>query len=159
MALGLFSQDLEASHDLYSILKQDWGCVVLDEVHECKNPQTTLSINIAKLRSRRKLGLTGTPVANKISEFWALLRCVGAHKQWTREEFDQKFSLPIAEGMKKAIDVFKIAARDRAVKGFQEVLQKHFIRRTKAEVALSLPGKKDRIVVCPLSETQQICWS
>jgi len=153
---GLFSQKDEASRDLQCILATDWGCVVVDEVHECKNPETSLAINVSKLRSRRKLGLTGTPIANKIGEFWSLMRCVGAHKAFTREEFELRFSNPISEGMRKTTDVFKIAARDRATRDFQEnILKKYFLRRTKAGVALHLPGKRDRIVLCPLSEIQQ----
>lgn len=62
--------------------------------------------------------------------------------------------------MRKSTDILKIAARDRAVREFQEVvLKRHFLRRTKAEVQLNLPGKKDRIVACPLTETQSIAYS
>ena len=94
-----------------------------------------------------------------MGEFWSLLRAVGVRSHGTKEEFDHKYSLPIAEGMKKNTDVLKIAVRDRATTEFRtHVLGKHFLRRTKQMVTLDLPGKRDRIVVCPLSKTQKICY-
>ena len=56
------------------------------------------------MRSTRKLGLTGTPIANKIDEFWVILRCVGMHTQHdvgTHETFVDKFARPLQAGMKR----------------------------------------------------------
>ncbi|CAD7939136.1 unnamed protein product [Amoebophrya sp. A120] len=162
VSFGMFSQDLERNLDLYKLVQELWGLVVIDEVHTCKNPNTTASLNISKLKSRRKLGLTGTLVANNVTEVWALLRCVGAHKLpgvGTKEQFDAKYSQPIQEGLRKSTDVFRLAARDRAAKEFQDViLKRHILRRTKAEANLNLPGKRDRILACPLSDLQKQCY-
>merc|ERR1719382_2267812 len=38
-----------------------WGCIVMDEVHQARNPKSQLHAALAALDSPRKLGLTGTP--------------------------------------------------------------------------------------------------
>eukprot|EP00392_Amoebophrya_sp_AT5.2_P009503 g9531.t1 len=157
---GIFSQDYAANTELRALLLTSWGCVVVDEVHVCKNPATTLSSNIALLRSRRKLGLTGTLVANHVGEVWALLRCVGEQKRHgTKEAFDQRYSHAIQEGLRAGAGAIDLAVRDRAAREFRDcVFRPHILRRTKAEAGLGLPGKRDRILACPLTDLQKRCY-
>eukprot|EP00927_Polykrikos_kofoidii_P047419 TRINITY_DN41550_c0_g1_i1.p1 TRINITY_DN41550_c0_g1~~TRINITY_DN41550_c0_g1_i1.p1 ORF type:complete len:1078 (+),score=163.53 TRINITY_DN41550_c0_g1_i1:101-3334(+) len=135
-----------------------WGCVIVDEVHQAKNPKGLLHRALASLNSTRKLGLTGTPLQNSLTDVWALLRIVGANGGWDLSSFESRFGRPITRGQKRKASVRDLSVREDALKEFKELLDKSCLRRTKAEVALMLPGKNDRIVPCPLSEVQQAAY-
>jgi len=60
--------------------KMKWDLVVIDESHRIKNPQTdrfkTL-LKIDSMRSKAKMILTGTPIANTIFDLWSQLEWLG----------------------------------------------------------------------------------
>jgi len=152
---GLLRDDTRAAEGL---LGRCWGCVVVDEVHQARNPKGHLHRALCQLRSPRKVGLTGTPLQNSLSDIWALLRAVGAHGSWDLSSFEARFSRPIAKGQKRKASVKDLAVREDALKEFQELLKASTLRRTKDDVALMLPGKNDRIVPCPLSDVQRAAY-
>jgi len=140
------------------LLGRNWGCVIIDEIHQAKNPKGLLHRSLVGLSSRRKLGLTGTPLQNSLSDVWALLHIVGAADGMTLSTFEARFGRPIARGQKRKATVKDLAVREDALKEFHELLQRSCLRRTKDEVALMLPGKNDRIVPCPLSDVQRAAY-
>jgi SNF2 family DNA or RNA helicase len=135
-----------------------WGCVIVDEIHQARNPKGQFHQALCALRCPRKLGLTGTPLQNSLTDVWALLRVVGAHKDYDLSSFESQFSKPIARGQKRKASVKDLAIREDALKDFKELLAGSVLRRTKEEVALSLPGKNDRVVPCPLSDVQRAAY-
>eukprot|EP00931_Biecheleriopsis_adriatica_P049344 TRINITY_DN28545_c0_g1_i1.p1 TRINITY_DN28545_c0_g1~~TRINITY_DN28545_c0_g1_i1.p1 ORF type:complete len:972 (-),score=208.89 TRINITY_DN28545_c0_g1_i1:61-2943(-) len=141
-----------------ALLSRRWGCIVVDEVHQAKNPRGQLHKALVALESPRKLGLTGTPLQNSLSDVWTLLRAVGAHEDWDLSAFEARFSKPIAKGQKRQASVKDLSVREDALKEFQELLNRNCLRRTKDDVALMLPGKNDRVVPCGLSSVQQAAY-
>jgi len=141
-----------------ALLSRRWGCVVVDEVHQAKNPKGQLHKAIVALNSPRKLGLTGTPLQNSLTDVWTLLRTVDAHEGWEHGAFESRFSRPILKGQKRKASAKDLAVREDALKEFQELLARNCLRRTKDDVALMLPGKNDRIVPCPLSHLQRAAY-
>eukprot|EP00435_Cladocopium_sp_Y103_P043750 s183_g12.t1 len=141
-----------------ALLSRRWGCVVVDEVHQAKNPKGQLHKAIVALNSPRKLGLTGTPLQNSLTDVWTLLRTVDAHEGWEHSAFESRFSRPILKGQKRKASAKDLAVREDALKEFQELLTRNCLRRTKDDVALMLPGKNDRVVPCPLSHLQRAAY-
>lgn len=159
---GLLSRPHESTNPgvmaTEALLARRWGCVVIDEVHQAKNHKGQLHKAIVALNSPRKLGLTGTPLQNSLSDVWTLLRTVEAHEGWDIAAFESRFSRPIAKGQKRKATAKDLAVREDALKEFQELLARNCLRRTKDDVALMLPGKNDRVVPCPLSHIQQAAY-
>lgn len=141
-----------------ALLSRRWGCVVVDEVHQAKNPKGQLHKAIVALNSPRKLGLTGTPLQNSLTDVWTLLRTVDAHEGWEHSAFESRFSRPILKGQKRKASAKDLAVREDALKEFQELLARNCLRRTKDDIALMLPGKNDRVVPCPLSHLQRAAY-
>jgi len=137
---------------------RSWGCVVIDEVHQAKNPKGLLHRALVSIDCPRKLGLSGTPLQNCMSDVWALLRIVGAHERWDQGGFESHFGKPIARGQKRKATIRDLSVREEALKEFRELLDRSCLRRTKADVKLMLPGKNDRIVPCPLSCVQRAAY-
>lgn len=153
---GLLNGDEGGAEGLCS---RRWGCVVIDEVHQAKNPKGQLHRALVNLRCPRKLGLTGTPLQNSLTDMWALLRIAGVHEGWDLSAFESRFGRPIARGQKRKASVKDLAVREDALKEFHELMGRSCLRRTKDDVALMLPGKNDRIVPCPLSNVQRAAYA
>ena len=63
--------------DASKILSQFFfNYVVLDESQAIKNPDSLISMEVRKLRSRRRLILTGTPIENSTLDLWSQLSFV-----------------------------------------------------------------------------------
>jgi len=59
-------------------INDDWNLIGFDEVHYLKNPKAKRTIlahsTIESRRPRYVLGLSGTPIKNRVPEWWSLLR-------------------------------------------------------------------------------------
>ena len=74
-----------AQHDLiittYSLLPRDeatlararWGAIVLDEAQNIKNAAAKQSRFARRLSAPIRIALTGTPVENRLLEFWSIM--------------------------------------------------------------------------------------
>ena len=65
------SKDLMGANDVCNV-----GMVVYDEITRVKNAKTARAKAIAKVRPRRIIGLTGTPIENNLEEFYAILKLI-----------------------------------------------------------------------------------
>lgn len=63
--------DLVGANDICNV-----GMVIFDEITRVKNSKTARAKAIAKLKARRILGLTGTPIENNLEEFYAILKLI-----------------------------------------------------------------------------------
>src|SRR5208282_3306851 len=62
---------------------KSWDLVIGDELHFLKNPKAARTKAVFSIRKRAKkfIGLTGTPIPNKVVEMWPVLQLV-APKVW-----------------------------------------------------------------------------
>eukprot|EP00747_Dinoflagellata_sp_TGD_P081130 gnl/TRDRNA2_/TRDRNA2_161177_c0_seq1.p1 gnl/TRDRNA2_/TRDRNA2_161177_c0~~gnl/TRDRNA2_/TRDRNA2_161177_c0_seq1.p1 ORF type:complete len:1039 (+),score=163.59 gnl/TRDRNA2_/TRDRNA2_161177_c0_seq1:40-3156(+) len=141
-----------------SLSSRAWGCIVVDEVHQAKNPKGQLHRALVEIACPRMLGLTGTPLQNSLSDVWSLLRVVGAHEGLDLSTFESRFARPIGRGQKRKATVQELHIREESLVAFRELMSRACLRRTKDDVALELPGKNDRIVPCPLSYVQHTAY-
>jgi SNF2 family DNA or RNA helicase len=47
-----------------AFVQQQWGCIIMDEVHNIKNPNSSTTKAVGFMSARFRIGLTGTPVMN-----------------------------------------------------------------------------------------------
>ena len=125
--------------------RQHFNLVVLDEGHRIKCATTLISGAVRRLHAECRLILTGTPLANNLTELWALLNFLEPKVFSSSERFDDAFDLT-----HNKIDNKKL---DQAHK----LLKVMMLRRLKATVEQNLPPKIETRVTCPLSNTQ-IWW-
>ncbi len=111
---------------------KDWNIVCLDEAHTIKNQHARMSQVAMKLKSQYRLALTGTPLQNNLSELWTLFEFLNPGLLGSHERFMRDFVVPI----ETAHDKNRQSLLKRLVQPF-------LLRRTKAEVASSLPEKTE----------------
>lgn len=122
---------------------QAWDCVVLDEAHTIKNPQSQVSRAAFSLSAPFKVALTGTPVENRLEELWSIMHFCNPGLLRGRTQFQRDFAEPIARGDQKA------------AQRLQQKIMPLSMRRKKSEVAQDLPPRSDSILFCELSPPER----
>ncbi len=118
--------------------------IILDESQAIKNPDSRIAIEIKKLRSRRKLILTGTPIENSTMDLWSQMSFVNPGLLGTKAFFKKTYQIPI----EKKKDATKTQRLNALIKPFM-------LRREKSQVTRDLPEKVENIRYCQLSEAQR----
>ena len=119
--------------------KLDLTYAILDEAQNIKNPLSATARSAKRLKAKRRLALSGTPIENRLSEIWSLFEFVSPGLLGSLEKFEERYGRPIDNGDQKA------AARLRAT------IHPFILRRTKSEVAKDLPEKIESDQICELT--------
>ncbi|MFY7843300.1 MAG: DEAD/DEAH box helicase [Rhabdochlamydiaceae bacterium] len=124
--------------------KKNFELAVFDELHVAKNGRSQIHKAISMIKTKMKLGLTGTPFENNISEVKALFDLIIPAYFPSDALFRQLFVMPIEK------------FQDEQKKTFLANLIKPFmLRRKKKDVLKELPEKTEEIAYCVLSEEQK----
>ncbi len=125
----------------------DWRYVIVDEAQQIKNPLSATARAAKRLKSDRRLALSGTPIENRLSEIWSIFDFVSPGLLAPLDKFEERYSRPIDAGDKVA------AQRLRAT------IHPFILRRTKAEVARDLPEKIETDQFCELTGEQSALYA
>ena len=133
----------------------EWDCVVADECHQLKgrNSETTQAMN--EINALCRIGLTGTAIQNSYDELWTLLNWTNPGKFGPISTWRSTISEPLKVGQSHDATVYQLSKARKTAKALVEnLLPQFFLRRMKSLIADQLPKKSDRVVFCPLTETQ-----
>jgi superfamily II DNA or RNA helicase len=135
---------LRRDEELLSSLDLDY--VILDEAQHIKNPMSATAAAAKRMRAGRRLALTGTPIENRLSEFWSIFDFVSPRLLDSLDKFEERYARPIDNGDAKA------ASRLRAV------VHPFILRRTKLEVEKDLPEKIETNQICEMVNEQKAIY-
>ena len=135
----------------YGILRKDieelkeirFSLAVFDEVQNIKNPQTLAYWSARDIRADMKLGLTGTPIENSLSELKAHLDLTVPGYLGDDEEFGDRYVRPI-----------ELESDDNRRAELVRLISPFLLRRRKKAVLDDLPEKIEDIRACSLSPDQ-----
>jgi SNF2 family DNA or RNA helicase/uncharacterized Zn finger protein len=97
-----------ARSDVDLLKKQHWFCIAIDEAQNIKNPDTEQTKAIKSLKSDIKIAMSGTPVENRLSEFWSILDFTNKGYLGNLSKFTNDFTKPIQlDHDQERLDVFK----------------------------------------------------
>ena len=125
------------------LAKLDLTYAILDEAQHIKNPLSATAAAAKRLKARRRLALTGTPIENRLSEIWSIFDFVSPGLLGTLDKFEARLARPIEAGD------YKTAQRLRSI------IHPFILRRTKQEVAKDLPEKIETDQICDLTGDQR----
>jgi superfamily II DNA or RNA helicase len=144
-------QEADVTLTTYAILRLDadiltaerWDAVVLDEAQAIKNPDSQVAGAAYRLQAPFKLTLTGTPVENRLEELWSQFHFINRGLLGGRQDFDERYSRPIADGESGVAE----RLRDR--------IRPFILRRLKGEVAPELPPRTEVVLRCVLDDEER----
>jgi len=131
---------------------------VMDEVHWLKNYQGKMHKSLARLAALadRRVGMTATPVKNRLMEFFALFRIVQPDLFPKVSYFHNEYCItklqPIGGGRKVIVVV---GHSKKQLKKFVDAVEPYYLSRKKHDVAKELPELVTREVLCELSPEQE----
>lgn len=121
--------------------------IILDEIHKCKNPQSKQGKAIHLLNAKYKIGLTGTPIQNKVIDVYNPLRWIGAERR-NFFVFRNRYCI---------LGHFKNIVGYKNLSEIHSILNKNMLRRLKSEV-LDLPPKIYKTEYVELSNKQRFLY-
>ncbi|HNO78054.1 MAG TPA: DEAD/DEAH box helicase [Phycisphaerae bacterium] len=131
--------------DLETLRKVMWHRIVLDEAQKIKNPSAAQTIAIRSLPSTHRIGLTGTPLENHLSELWSIMEMLNPGILGNAAAFRRRFAVPIE----------RLGDSNRA-KQLKTMIGPFILRRIKSDPAVEcdLPEKMEMRVFCNLTAEQ-----
>lgn len=135
--------------DLPEMQAVDWDVIIADEATRISNPQAKQSKAIKKLKSKRRLALTGTPISNRANEVWNILDFCSPGAMGDYWGFMQRYCLKNYFG---------------AVSGYQNLdelnarIKRYMIRRLKENILPELPEKIETDIPFDLSKEEKLFY-
>ena len=126
---------------------REWCYIFADEATKISNARAKQSRMIKKIRAKRRIAMTGTPISNKAQDCWNLIDWTNPGVLGNYWSFISRYCLKNRFGGIYAYQNMQ-ELRDR--------LQKYMIRRTKEEVLPDLPEKITTDVPFVLSEEEAV---
>lgn len=138
-----------------SVNMVDWDCVVADECHMIKERKSETTKALNAINALCRIGLTGTAIQNKYEELWTLLNWTNPGRLGPVTTWKKTISEPLRIGQSHDATLYQLSRSRRTAKKLVEnLLPQFFLRRMKTLIADQLPRKSDRVVFCPLTDTQ-----
>jgi SNF2 family DNA or RNA helicase len=148
--------DFEEHYDLlltsYGMLRSEkkqlsslsFEIAIFDEIQVAKNTHSQTHKALGQIKAKMRLGLTGTPIENRLTELKALFDLILPNYMPQEAMFREFFVYPIERNQ----DPEKKMLLSKLIKPF-------LLRRKKSEVLLELPEKVEEISYCDLSDEQR----
>lgn len=133
-----------------------WEIVVVDEAHRLKNEKSKFYSACLEIKTRRRIGLTGTIMQNKIMELFNLFDWAAPGSLGAREHFREFYDEPLKHGQRATAPERFVRVAGERKQHLVAVLHKYMLRRTKEEtIGQLMLGKEDNVVFCAMSELQK----
>ncbi|KAF3131589.1 hypothetical protein TWF703_007600 [Orbilia oligospora] len=139
--------------ELRRIVLEIPNIVVADEAHAVKNEKSGISEALGRIATNSRIALTGSPLANNLSEYYCLTKWVAEDMLGPKGKFKEFFSSPIEAGLyeESSPDQRRIALRRLARKIYslfaQNVVQENIISSSsnKTPEKLEIKGFFDHV--------------
>jgi SNF2 family DNA or RNA helicase len=129
--------------------KVKWGFLIIDEAQNIKNTQTAQTKAIKKIKSDVRIAMSGTPVENRLSEYWSIFDFTNKGYLDSLKRFKDEFIEPIEkERSQEHLD------------RFQKVTAPFILRRVKSDKSIiqDLPDKIETDQICTLTAEQSALY-
>ncbi|XP_019855376.1 PREDICTED: helicase ARIP4-like [Amphimedon queenslandica] len=132
--------------------------IVCDEGHRIKNDSTNISQALKRVKTRRRIVMTGYPLQNNLLEYWCMVDFVRPMYLGTKAEFMDLFERPISNGQcidSTLKDVQLMKFRSHVL---HELLKGFVLRRGHDVLREILPPKFEQVLLLRLSHVQQTLY-
>ncbi len=128
----------------FEILAQEhFELIIIDEAQYVKNPSSQAAKALRQFPSKTRIGLSGTPIENNLSDLWSLMEILNPGLLGSYKYFKERYSNPIQNGDSETTEALKMR-----VKPF-------ILRRLKKDVLQDLPPRTEQITYVELSPEER----
>ncbi|KAJ5689123.1 hypothetical protein N7462_003515 [Penicillium macrosclerotiorum] len=133
--------------------------IVADEAHKLKGERSAISQVASRFKSTSRIALTGSPLANHLSEYFQMVEWVARGYLEDLTTFKRKFVEPIQAG--SYIDSTMMQQREslKSLQLLNGILQPKVLRADTSVIASDLPSKTEFVLVVPLTGLQKEAYN
>jgi uncharacterized Zn finger protein len=115
--------------------KQKWQVMVIDEAQNIKNHDAAQSKAIKSIPANIRIAMSGTPVENRLSEFWSIMDFTNKGYLGSDKWFREEFATPI-----------QLFNDEQVVQRFRKITSPFMMRRMKTDKSIisDLPDKVEQ---------------
>lgn len=128
--------------------------VVCDEGHLLKNEKTSLSQSMNRVKTLRRIVLTGTPLQNNLKEYYCMVQFVKPNLLGKYSEYLNRFVNPITNGQYTDSTEHDIRIMKRRSHVLHKMLDGAVQRRDYGVLAPFLPPKHEYVLFITLTDVQ-----
>ncbi|NQY09182.1 MAG: DEAD/DEAH box helicase family protein [Flavobacteriales bacterium] len=131
--------------DAAKFQKVNWEVLAIDEAQNIKNPGTEQTKAVKKLKAEVKIAISGTPVENRLSEYWSLFDFVNKGYLGSAKYFQKTFATPIEK-----------YSSQQQLERFKKITEPFILRRLKTDKSIisDLPEKIEHDCFIQLTKEQ-----
>ena len=128
--------------------------IVADEGHILKNAQTALAKCLTKIKTSRRIVLTGTPLQNNLIEYYCMVSFIKPNLLGSQQEYINRFVNPIQNGQHRDSNEDDVRLMKRRACVLHELLTGFIDRKDYSLLKEYLPPKFEYIINIRLSDLQ-----
>lgn len=134
-----------ARSDKKELNKMKWLLLVIDEAQNIKNPYAEQTKAIKSIEARHKIAMSGTPVENRLLEYWSIFDFTNKLYLGTIKQFKDRYASPIEKERNK-----------ECLERFKKITAPFILRRLKSDktIIADLPEKIENNRYCTLTPEQ-----
>ncbi|OFA17556.1 helicase SNF2 [Acidithiobacillus ferrivorans] len=131
--------------DAARIKKASWRVVIIDEAQNIKNPAAAQTKAVKAIPARSFIAMSGTPVENRLSEFWSIMDFANRGLLGPLPRFTKEFAVPIQSDHNRKV-----------VQRFVKITAPFLLRRLKSDkqIISDLPDKIEQDDYATLTREQ-----
>jgi len=147
------SENVDIILTSYGIIRQDFEIIneldiflcVIDEAQNIKNPSSKQTQAIKSLDVKHKIALSGTPIENRLSEYWSIFDFINKGYLYSLRIFNENFIKPIENKHDEEV-----------LSTFKKITSPFILRRHKTDknILKDLPDKIVNDIYCNLTVKQ-----
>ncbi|XP_072392281.1 uncharacterized protein XNP isoform X2 [Diabrotica undecimpunctata] len=128
--------------------------VICDEGHLLKNEKTNLSIAMNRIKTLKRIVLTGTPLQNNLKEYWCMVQFIKPNLLGSYKEYMNRFVNPITNGQYTDSTQHDIQLMRKRSHVLHKLLDGVVQRRDYSVLEPYLPPKYEYVLFLKLSDVQ-----
>lgn len=135
--------------DIKQFQKKTWAVVIIDEAQNIKNPGTEQSKSVKKIKSKIRIAMSGTPVENRLSEYWSIFDFANKSYLGSLKWFKTNFASPI-----------ELNRDQNKLETFIKITSPFILRRLKTDKSIisDLPEKMESDHIAFLTKEQSTLY-
>lgn len=134
--------------DIETLAGIEWDVIITDEAHRLANPGTKLYKALMKLKARRRIALTATPVMNRAEDMYGIINWLKPGALGSYYQFINRYIVKGGFQGKQIVDHKNM--RELALR-----CQPYIIRKTLDEVDMELPPYTETILPIELGDVER----
>ncbi|KAE8745380.1 hypothetical protein FOCC_FOCC007928, partial [Frankliniella occidentalis] len=129
--------------------------VICDEGHLLKNEDTGISKAMTRVKTLRRVILTGTPLQNNLKEYHCMVQLVKPNLLGNRKEFLNRFVNPITNGQFEDSTAHDVRCMKRRAHVLHKTLEGSVQRFDYSVLTPFLPPKEEYVISIRISDLQE----